>query len=329
MEKENKTNIKPIFIFSLPRTGSTLLQRILMSHGKISSFAEPHFLLPLIYANKKEGTVSSYSHISSYKAVSDVVKKLPNKEADYFKFLKEFSLKMYSSLSDKKSIYFLDKTPVYVWVIPEIIKIFPDAKFIFLFRNPVQVYASIISTFSNNNFTKLYRFQRYLDDGFELLSENYKKYKDISIAINYEDLLLNPEYKIKELLEYLELEFEDHMISSFHKQDLRGRSKDPTGVRNYKKLDTAPLEKWKVVFNTVYRKKILFNYINRLDSQSYSIQGYDKENILKEVNHFNPKKKLTFIKDYFQFQWNKLVIRLNLNVLFAENVKWSRNKYIN
>lgn len=326
---KNKKDKKPIFILSLPRTGSTLLQRVLMNHSKISSFAEPHFLLPFVYAIKKEGIVSDYSHISSYKALSDVVNELPNGEEDYFKFLKEFSLKLYNSLSDEESIYFLDKTPLYIWIIPEIIKIFPDAKFIFLFRNPIQVYASIISTFSNNNFYKLYRFQRYLYEGFELISEEYKKYSDISFAIKYEEFVLDPDKKLKEILNYLELDFEDHMLSSFHKQDLRGRSWDPTGVKNYKKLDSSPLEKWKLIFNTVYRKYILVNYINKLSFESFKIQGYDKKSVLNEVNNFKPKRNLFFIKDYIGVQWNKIVIRYNLNLLFAENVKWSRKRYIN
>ena len=36
----------PIFLFSLPRSGSTLLQRVLMSHKDIASVAEPWLMLP-------------------------------------------------------------------------------------------------------------------------------------------------------------------------------------------------------------------------------------------------------------------------------------------
>ena len=46
--------VKPVFIFSLPRSGSTLLQRVLTGHSEISSFAEPHFLLPLVGIIKKK-----------------------------------------------------------------------------------------------------------------------------------------------------------------------------------------------------------------------------------------------------------------------------------
>ncbi len=323
-----KNQIKPIFILSLPRTGSTLLQRVLMSHSKISSFAEPHFLLPFIYANKKEGTVSSYSHISSYKAVSDVVKNLPNKENDYFKYLKDFSLKIYQDLSDDKAVYFLDKTPVYIWVIPEIMKIFPNAKFVFLFRNPIQVFSSVITTFSDSRFKKFYRFKRYLDEGFDLLSEKYEEYKDNSISIKYEDFVKNPEVKLKELLEYLELDHEENMLDAYKRQDLIGRSMDPIGLELYNKVEKASLEKWKKFFNTKYRVNILLKYIEGLDSKSLLIQGYDKESIMNEIKDLKPKRNLKFIKDFFDYNYTKLVIRYKFNVLFAENVKWSRDKFL-
>lgn len=321
-------NINPIFIFSLPRTGSTLLQRVLMSHSKISSFAEPHILLPFVHANKLEGTITNYSHISSYRAVSDLVENLPNKEEDYYKFLHEFVIKIFNSLSHGNSIFFLDKTPVYIWIIPEIVKIFPNAKFIFLFRNPMQIYASILTTFSNNSFKKLYRFKRYLDEGFELLSEKYETYKDISYSLNYENFVNDPENTLNDLLDYLKLDYEDNMLNSFSKQDLVGKSKDPTGTKNYKKVETVTLDKWKLFFNTKYRVRILQKYISNLDEMSLSIQGYNKGELIKEIESIKIKWNFSFIIDFFHYNYTKLVIRYKLNILFADNLKWSRPYYM-
>ena len=63
----------PIFIFSLPRAGSTLIQRVLMSNKDICSVAEPWILLPQIYALKGEGSLSEYSSLTSFIAMSDFV----------------------------------------------------------------------------------------------------------------------------------------------------------------------------------------------------------------------------------------------------------------
>ena len=75
----------PIFIFSLPRAGSTLLQRVLMAHKDISSVAEPWILLPNVYTTKDKGTLSEYASTVSYKGVSDFINNLPNKKNDYLK----------------------------------------------------------------------------------------------------------------------------------------------------------------------------------------------------------------------------------------------------
>ena len=43
--------------------------------------------------------------------------------------------------------YFLDKTPPYAHFLPELLRIFPEAKFVALWRNPLAVVASIVETF--------------------------------------------------------------------------------------------------------------------------------------------------------------------------------------
>jgi hypothetical protein len=41
----------PLFLLSLPRSGSTLAQRILAAHAGIATTSEPWILLPYLYAN--------------------------------------------------------------------------------------------------------------------------------------------------------------------------------------------------------------------------------------------------------------------------------------
>ena len=320
--------IKPIFIISLPRTGSTLIQRILMGHSKISSVAEPHFLLPFIYATKQNGTLTNYSHYGAHKGFKDVLKNLPNGEIDYYQFLNEFSVKIYSSLSNSNSIYFLDKTPRYFWIIPEIEKIFPNAKFIFLFRNPVQVFASTISTFSDNRFHKLYRFHYGLDEGFNLISKGFEKLKSKAYAIQYEKFIENPEHYLTEILDYLDLNYESNLLSNFNKQDLKGASVDPTGVKLYKSIDDSPLEKWKTIFNSNYRKKILNNYIDNLDNDSLLIQGYDKQKIKSEINNLKTNGKHKLFHDILDYNRSLLIEKYKLNLLFSNKMKWADKQFL-
>ena len=300
--------VKPLFIISLPRSGSTLLQRILFAHSKISSIAEPWILFPLIYSYKRKGILTDYGHYAEHDGVTDLIKNLPNKEKDYYKFINEFVTNIYSSLSGQNSIYFCDKTPRYYMVVSDIIKIFPDAKFIFLFRNPVQIYASILSIWGSNRFNQLCRATFYHDlyEGLKILSQAYKLIKNKSYAVQYEKFVKNPEIYLQEIVDYLDLEYEKEMLLNFHKMDLKGRNVDPTGTKLYKKVDNSTLEKWKKTFNTRYRKTIIKKYIKGFDEETLLIQGYDKASILDNIKHLKNDGKHNPVIDVIDFNKCKI-----------------------
>ena len=126
------SDLKPAFIFALPRSGSTLTQRILASHKDIATVTEPHILLYYIYSLKDRGVYSRYNHQSLVWAIQDFCNELPNGVEDYLAELRTFVLRLYARATNNKAKYFLDKTPKYSLVVNDIIHIFPDAKFIFL-----------------------------------------------------------------------------------------------------------------------------------------------------------------------------------------------------
>jgi len=133
----------PIFLFSLPRSGSTLLQRILSTHPDISSKSELWFLLPHVEALKNKYTFSQYSNISLKTATGALLEQLPEGEGDYYQAIRELGDYLYGRLAKNNEKYVLDKTPRYYLIIEEIVKIYPDARFIFLFRNPLATAASV------------------------------------------------------------------------------------------------------------------------------------------------------------------------------------------
>lgn len=323
------SKVKPIFIFCMARSGSTLLQRVLMSHSKISSMAEPHFLLPLAYTLKKEGVLAEYCHSNVAKAVEDIINNLPNKENEYLKYLRELSLGIYTSLSAKESLYFVDKTPSYHWIIPEIERIFPDAKFIFLFRNPIQSISSVLETWGSNRFYRMQMFYLKAFEAFKKLSEGYFSMKSKSFRINYENFIANPENIIKELSDYLEIEYEDNMLSNFSHQETKGRLGDPTGIKKYTTINKQTVQKWKLVFNTNYRKLIASTYIKKFSNESLKIQGYDKQEILREISNLKTNGNHNFFIDFMDIQRIKLIHNFKLNIFFGRNLKWTRKKYLN
>lgn len=318
----------PIFLFSLPRSGSTLLQRVLMGHKDIASVAEPWIMIPFSYAFKKEGVATEYSHITSYAAMNDFIFNLPKKEDDYFDALGTFAKILYEKQCLKDERYFLDKTPRYYFIIPEIAKAFPEAKFIFLFRNPVHVMSSIIQTWSDGNLRKLFFYDRDLYYGPKALSDGYNLLKDKAYAIQYEEYVVNPDKYTKELCEYLEIDFDIDMLNEFTNQDTKGRLGDPTGVKEYKSISVASLDKWKKSFTTKFRKNMIKSYIKSFEDEVFETQGYNKGLILKEIESLDISNKY-FFKDRLDYGYSLFVRYTKAHLFFGKSgKKWARNKYL-
>lgn len=316
----------PVFIFSLPRSGSTLLQRVLMSHKLIASVAEPWLLLPLVYATKKEGVLAEYSHGTAANAVEDFISNLPNQKEDFSLALNEFVRHLYAKQCKNDEVYFLDKTPRYYLIIPEIVEIFPDAKFIFLFRNPLHALSSMISTWSNGNLRNLYAFQQDIILGSKLLSEGYAQYSDRSLAINYEDFVMKPEVYGKKVCEYLELDFDPAILASFNAQQTKGRMGDPSGVKEYASIDTRPLNKWEKSLNTPLKKRAFKKLICSIEDGVLDIQGYRKSDILADIDRCKTSE-LGYIKDLGDWFFSIFVQYTKANLFLGRRRgKWFRKR---
>ena len=141
--------MEPIFLLSLPRSGSTLVQRVLATHDEIATASEPWILLPFVYIFRQNGTLSEYDpqHFLP-QAVADFCDQLPENENDFMHEIKDMVIKLYTKASNGKTRYFIDKTPRYHLIVDELMTMFPSAKFIILWRNPLSIVASTMDTWS-------------------------------------------------------------------------------------------------------------------------------------------------------------------------------------
>ena len=158
----------PIFLFSLPRSGSTFSQRIIGSHRDVATVNEPHFLIPMFYALHENDVRSTYNHYYSAQAIQDFCEYLPNGVNDYYEEVHDLTLHLYTKAAPHKAKYFLDKTPKYHLIPEEIIRIFPEAKLIYLWRNPLAIISSIIETWGGGNWN-VYHFKIDLFQGLDNL----------------------------------------------------------------------------------------------------------------------------------------------------------------
>jgi len=297
-------------------------------HDDIYSISEPWILLPYIYATKKTGTLSEYSSLTASTGINDFINNFPNKEEDFINIQRKFIEELYKKQCPNNEMYFLDKTPRYYLIIDEIVELFPNARFIFLFRNPIHIYASIVNTWGKGRFRNIITTYNDLIIGTKKISKAFLKYQDRSYVLNYEEFVSKPEIKIQEICEYLEIPKQENLLTAFSKQETKGSLGDPTGIKKYNTISDKSLYSWKKVFNSIIRKRFAFSLLNKIDNSDLLIQGYDKEKIELEIKTLNNKNNKYLVKDLIDYTLNYIIRKFKLNLFIDKQFSWVRKEQL-
>lgn len=266
--------MKPLFVFSLPRSGSTLVQRILMSSGQISSASEPWLLLPFIYTLKASGAITEYGHRLGVAAIEDFYKGLPHGKEDYVESLRKFTMELYRKRANQECAYFLDKTPRYHLICDEIIKFFPEGKFIFLMRNPLAVAASIINSLYRGKW-KLATCYIDLYDGMLNLLNAFSTNEAVAHKVLYEKMVQDPQGEIKKICDYLEINFKSQMVTDFKAIHLPGRMGDKTGTQKYDSIHSSASDGWTKTYNNPLRRHWANRYLEWIGAANLKSMGFN------------------------------------------------------
>jgi len=268
--------VKVIVIFSLPRSGSTLLQRILATSPRVATAPETWLLLPFLGARAEGVVYATYSSKHSKMAIDEFVKNYVG-EATYMNSLRIFFMSTYSAASKGKE-YFVEKTPRNLLFARDIIELFgSDAKPIFLTRNPVAIAASMIATWGKG----VWNIDSYEQDFFECLGAIIKEYNpDLHLLIKYEDLTAEPSASQRMLENYLGLN--EGELDSASIKPIVGRMGDPTGQFKYDKvMDNA--DEWILGINT-YTKKIFYKrLVRKIGRDAFDRLNYDYEKTYSSI----------------------------------------------
>lgn len=273
-------SVRPIFVFTISRSGSTLLQRVLATHEDVATVSEPWILLPLVYSLHERGIIADYVHPTMVSAIADFIERFPDGPAGYDREIRDFVMRLYEKATGDSAKYFVDKSP-YHHIVSDIIRIFPDSKFLFLWRNPLGVAASMIETWEQGRwYPTMYRGDLF--SGVPNLVAGYTRHRDIAHAVNFESLVSGEERPWREVMDYLELDFDPRSLSEFANVKLGGRMGDPTGVKAYSALSREPLDKWKQTFANPLRiawarRYLRFLGAERLEAMGYSLTALEAE----------------------------------------------------
>jgi tetratricopeptide (TPR) repeat protein len=228
----NESGKTPIFIVGLPRTGTTLTERIISGHSQVESIGETLFLQMIL---RRESRVQSIDSMN------------PEMIAAVAKIDTELIAKGYLDMVSYRfgdEPMFIDKLPWNVLYLGFIARAWPNAKIINLVRNPMD---SCFSMYKQV-FTWPYKFSYSLDwlgqyyVAYKRLHNHWREVlKDRMIEVEYESLVADQDSQTRILLDKLGLEFEQACLD-FDKNKAPIATASSVQVRE--KVHTQSVNKW-------------------------------------------------------------------------------------
>ena len=269
--------VKPVFLFSLPRSGSTMLQRALGRHPNIATLSEPWFLLGLIPPTAIDEAVATFEYSTYRMAIEDLTAALPNGEDDWNEAMRSAAQVIYDRLCpDDQEIYFLDKTPRYALAPKAVTALFPDAPVIILWRNPLAIAASMMTTWSKGRWN-LFRFKQDLDIALPRLID-FARASNTALTIRYEEASANLDAATTAVCDHLGIASEN--LSENTDVMLSGRMGDPTGGMKQVTAD----DRWKAMYCNPLRRWWARRYLDRIGRDGLAVMGYDIDTLKSELN---------------------------------------------
>ena len=269
-----------IFLISTPRTGSTLLQQLLSSHPQIHTLPETWIALPslyTLYSRKIDRRFNvEYNLYWARTAIKEFIDKLPGKEEDYLAGIRMMYSHLYNrAIQDSGKQFFLDKGPRYYLIIPELYKVFPNATYIILLRNPLATLSSIIN-FVKWRMGHLFQFKHDLLQGPRRLLKGTQLLGDRCITIQYEKLLKKPDKEINKICEKLNVEFNPSMLSYDFKEEYQNSLGYKEQRDEYKsgRPDPRNIDNWQDTLKDPRAWHLANDYLNYLGKKIIEGMGY-------------------------------------------------------
>jgi tetratricopeptide (TPR) repeat protein len=223
----------PIFIVGLPRTGTTLTERIIASHSTVKSIGETEFIQMLL---RRESKVSSQEMMTP-----EMLAVVANIDVSVIR--DQYIEQVRYRLGDEP--YFIDKLPFNILYLGFIARAWPDQPIVLLNRSPMDACFSMYKQV----FTWAYKFSYNLDtlaDYFIAYDRLRKHWRDVLgdqlIEVNYEDLVTDQEGQTRRLLDRLGLDFEQACLE-FDKNSAPSTTASSVQVRQ--KVHTDSVARWR------------------------------------------------------------------------------------
>lgn len=224
----------PIFIVGMPRTGTTLVERIISQHQNIKSAGETSdftiAMTTVINQYIQNNTDKNLSPLSASLAI------------DYTKIGEIYLTNMKNMLGETRQT--VDKLPFNFLYCGLIKKAFPNARIIHLVRDPIDTCYAIFKTL----FNQIYYFSYDLDE----LADYYIAYRKLMahwhalmpgdiLDIQYEKLVQDPLTESKKISEFCHLRWSEDLIKI---ENANTASSTASAAQIRQPIYTGSVKKW-------------------------------------------------------------------------------------
>ncbi len=199
---------KPIFIVGLPRSGSTLIESLIVqSQNNVQTFGELHAINKSIFDSIAPKIYSSNFEIENFEFMI-------NKEIFHKSLLERYG--------DIKEKIFLDKSLENFLNIKIILEFFPNAKFLHTFRNfndsIIAIYQKMMPDLSWSH--SIENIINYVNN-YQIIIEFFKRqYPNQILDVNLEKLSTDKISETKKIFNFCELEWNEDIFNYNKKKNL-------------------------------------------------------------------------------------------------------------
>lgn len=277
-----------IFLIGAPRSGTTLLARMLSSHSQVYGRAEPHLITPIAHLGYFGNVQKApFDPFNAEQAIREIVAEIPRGEAGYLDALRAYTDALYAQmmeLAPPGKTYFLDKTPAYGLVLPFLTKLYPKAHYVVLTRHPLAVLSSYAESFFDGDYEVAINHNPILQRYVPALAQMVRDKPVPLVWVKYEELVKEPEAHFRRVCEHIGIPFEEKAIAYGESGEAFKGLGDPTGVHKHARPVTTSVSKWAAeIASNPQVLALVSQVLAELDPADLETLGYPREKIVAQL----------------------------------------------
>jgi hypothetical protein len=274
---------KVLFVIGPPRSGSTLLARMIGSHSLIMGRPEPHLLTPLAHLGYyAKVDKAPYDAVLAAEAQREFVADLPGGEQDYIDACRAYCDTLYHRMLATKpnKRLFLDKTPAYGLILDFLAKVYPTARYVVLTRHPLAVFSSYAESFFNGDYAVAHAYNPILERYVPAIARFLREKPAPTYHVVYEQLVAEPERILAEIFAFLGVPNEPQAVEYGQFESEAKGLGDPINVQRHSRPMTESVHKWaSEIAGNPARTALCREIIARLDPVDLAAWGHPVESI--------------------------------------------------